>query len=634
MSKKLSLLIALVICLLANPFNTTATSKYQAAGSHAKSLEFLESKGIPNLASFGRAVTRAEFAMYMVRTLELPEMVSSRTYVDVDAKHPYYTEIQTATAAGIIQGDTVSGKFNPAQPISRIHMVKMLTNALDLLKISASSSKQPIFKDTKGVSADYAKRIATTYNLGIITGDPVKNEFMPFKHATVAQSATFMMRFYNVIDKQNKWYSTADIVSNHLQVKQYFTSFDAAKKALKANQVLLYKDHVQVMPSGIVSFNKYNEMTIESGYTDNDKMAFISGTEATYVSSTKDKVVVQLGQHTQTYNQQEVTLIPNDLATPRSYYTVESGQLMHYIYRHSLSKYEPSYAVGTAPPFLTVGPRYYSVDGSLFYNEKGQLVGRYYNYYQFMPLRVATSYDATVLNEMIDYLLQQAQHTGAKKYKQATSTSKLLGLGATLKEVEATYNINALVLLAMAVHESDYGMNDAAQQRNNIIGSEAVLSKFGKATYPSVAQNIKEMAAYFSDEYVTPYRHHVDTKRKSSYGAVLGSKAVGLNKKYAADAFWGAKISGIYAKLDKQFGEKDANQDIQLAFIQNPGNDILYTRTTANSKGDVAYEYRRFQLPVAIIDEEGLYTKIIADDRRFNEVYVISSVLEPVVTTK
>lgn len=622
--------ILMLCCLLCVPMSVSANEKYSAAGSHAKSLLFLESKGIPDLERFGRSVTRAEFAMYMVRALQLPTMVSGRKYSDVGASHIYYEDIQTATAAGIIQGDTTTGKFNPSAPISRIHMVRMITNALELVNIVPTSAKNPNFSDTKGVSADYAKRIMTTYNLGIITGDMATGQFNPFKNATVAQSATFITRFYDVIDRQKKWYSVADIVSGNLQLKGYYTSFNSAKNALKEGQIILYKDKVRYMNDGIVYFTKYNTMFIESTYSDNDAMSLLSSTEAMYVSSTEKGVAVQIGDLQQTYTHEEVSLIPTELTSvPRSYYIVDSGELVHYEYKHVLKRYEPAYIVGAAPTKLTVGQRYYSVDGITFYNQKAQVVGNFYNYYQYMPFRVATKYTANQLNEMISTLLVEAEKKG---YKHATTQSKLIGLGQALKDAEQTYHMNAMALLAMATYESNYGMSEQAQKHNNLIGTAAVLSQYGKANYRSPSLNIQQMAQYFSDEYVTPYRSQIDKKRKSGHGAVLGSKAVGMNKKYTANPFWGAQVASIYYRLDKQFGNKDAQQQVKVAFTAAPKASSLPTYETADTRGKIAFEYRNFGLPVAVVQIGESFTKIIADDDRFTHVYMPSSSLKMIQT--
>ncbi|MEE1131688.1 MAG: S-layer homology domain-containing protein [Caryophanon sp.] len=597
---------------------TASASSYSTAGSHEKSLQFLESKGIGNLEGFGRSVTRGEFAMYIVRVLELPSMVSARTYADVPTSHPYYNEIQTATAAGIIQGDTATGKFHPSQPISRIHMVRMLTNALDLLNISPKKTTKPNFKDTRGVSADYANRITITYSLGIITGNPSKNEFMPFKPATVAQSATFIMRFYNVVEQEKKWYSVANIVSGSYQIDGYYDSFAAAKKNTEAGQVILYKDDAYYMTSGIAYLKQATDMKLPNA----DVMTLSKGTELHYVTSSNETVTVRIGDVTHHYKQKEVELIPDGLNVPRSYYTMDGDKFVHFIYQHIQKQFDAPYTIGKAPTFAKRGERYYSVDSVHFTTLKGEAAGTYYNYYQWLPMRTATAYTVEQLDAMIHASLVEVETRGGT-YQHALEKSKLLGLGDALKEAEATYKMNAALLLAIALYESDYGMNAVSQRKNHLIVSH--MSELQQAQYDTPAEGLLEMTSYLSSQYVTP------STANMAYGGVIGSKLAGLNKKYTLDPFWGAKVASIYAKLDAQFGLADAKQNIGIAFVKQSKKPLALLETTNGN--DIAFTYNRFGFPVAITAISGAYTKIVSDDARLNHVFIPTTMLQHVTTS-
>lgn len=597
---------------------TASASSYSTAGSHEKSLQFLESKGIENLEGFGRSVTRGEFAMYIVRVLELPNMVSARTYADVPTSHPYYNEIQTATAAGIIQGDTATGKFHPSQPISRIHMVRMLTNALDLLNISPKKTTKPNFKDTRGVSADYANRITITYSLGIITGNPSKNEFMPFKPATVAQSATFIMRFYNVVEQEKKWYSVANIVSGNYQIDDYYSSFAAAKKNTEAGQVILYKDDAYYMTSGVAYLKQAAEMKLPNA----DVMTLSKSTEMHYVTSSNDTVTVRIGDVTHNYKQKEVVLIPDGMNVPRSYYTMDGDQFVHYVYQHAQKQFDAPYIIGKAPTFAKRGERYYSVDSVHFTTLKGEAAGTYYNYYQWMPLRTKTAYSAEQLDAMIHASLVEVEKQGGI-YQHALEKSKLLGLGDALKEAEATYKMNAALLLAIALYESDYGMNAVSQRKNHLIVSH--MADLSKEQYDTPAEGLLEMTSYLSSQYVTP------STANMSYGGVVGSKLAGLNKKYTFDPFWGSKIASIYAKLDAQFGLLDAKQNIRIAFVKQSKKPVTLFESTNAEK--IAFTYNRFGFPVAINTISGAYTNVVSDDARLDYVFIPTTMLQHVTTT-
>ena len=48
--------------------------------------------------------------------------------------------------------------------------------------------------------------------------------------------------------------------------------------------------------------------------------------------------------------------------------------------------------------------------------------------------------------------------------------SPLIGLGKKFKEVESKYNVNALFLYSLAIHESYYGTSALAKDKNNLFG--------------------------------------------------------------------------------------------------------------------------------------------------------------------
>ena len=104
--------------------------------------------------------------------------------------------------------------------------------------------------------------------------------------------------------------------------------------------------------------------------------------------------------------------------------------------------------------------KYYSWNGIYFTNGDGSSKGNAYNYYQFLPARATTQYTAQEIDDYITEKLAEMESSGASIYKDATTKSKLIGLGTALKEVEASYQINAMLILALAQHESAYGMSD------------------------------------------------------------------------------------------------------------------------------------------------------------------------------
>lgn len=84
------------------------------------------------------AVTRAEFAAFLVRTLNLPVASSNATFSDVKKGDWYYGVIEQASYHGLIKGDE-QGKFNPNDHINRQEMAAMLKG----LSITKTSTQLP-----------------------------------------------------------------------------------------------------------------------------------------------------------------------------------------------------------------------------------------------------------------------------------------------------------------------------------------------------------------------------------------------------------------------------------------------------------------------------------------------------------
>ena len=105
--------------------------------------------------------------------------------------------------------------------------------------------------------------------------------------------------------------------------------------------------------------------------------------------------------------------------------------------------------------------------------------------------------------------------------------------------MEANSHINAMLILSLAQHESAYGMSDHAQNLNNLFGLYVYDTNPLNKKFDSVEANIYELVEKFlQPNYITPGGRYTN-------GAVVGSKAIGFNVKYASDPFWGAKLQDI-----------------------------------------------------------------------------------------
>lgn len=136
---------------------TTSFKDVSASFKYYKAITELADKGVIKGFSDGtfkptKQVTRAEFASFIARALNLP--AASSSFSDVPKSAALYDGVSRAYKAGIIKG-VGNNKFNPSQGVSRLDMAVMLDRALQL-KGSYTKTKVLNFSDNASIGA-YAK---------------------------------------------------------------------------------------------------------------------------------------------------------------------------------------------------------------------------------------------------------------------------------------------------------------------------------------------------------------------------------------------------------------------------------------------------------------------------------------------
>lgn len=607
----------------------------------------------------GNPVTRAQFATMLTRALKLPTPERASIFKDVSNDHLSKNELMAAADAKLIEGD--NGYFKPNNHISRQHMAIMMHRALQYKEIK----DRPItltFKDKADINKAYHAAVGTTVYYGIFQGDG--EYFKPKNNATRGHGAAAISRFLQVIEtgesilpgdptppveeKPNPEpkpdpkpepevldYSVATVAKNGKTtvVKQYKT-YAEAEKAATSGQVVMHKNDIVKMAGGIVysrgtaassTANIYSDTAMKAAFT------YVAGDyELEYVRSTDKLVEVKLAGKTGYMKHENAQLIPWNATQGRSYYRTVNGDLVHYLYSNNGKKYN-SYIAGKAPSFMTAGKNYYSWNGSYFNDENGKYVGQAYQYFQYLPARSKTVYSAAQIDAYIVKQLKELErlYPTSALYKNASTKSKLLGLGTYLKQVEATHKVNAMLILSLAQHESAYGMSDRAQNYNNLFGIRVFDDNPDPLVFPTIASNIDElMKSYFNKNYIPPTAPY-------AYGGAFGNKAHGFNVKYASDPFWGSKAAGHWYRADKMMGGQDLRNAQRIALTNTPGLNI---RSGASTSHAAYFTYRYSQMPVIITsDVSGSpWKKIVSDDSKYNEAFVHGNYLTeiPVVTTK
>lgn len=148
----------------------------------------------------GDQITRAQFAVLLTRSLNLPKEEYQGVFADVSKGMTWSVrEIEAANRAGIILGS--NGKFNPNEKITRQQMASMIVRAIQYNDASVLKgvTGKVTFADEASIS-NYAKEnVALAAELGIISGKKINGQqiFAPLDYATRAEASKML---YNLLE--------------------------------------------------------------------------------------------------------------------------------------------------------------------------------------------------------------------------------------------------------------------------------------------------------------------------------------------------------------------------------------------------------------------------------------------------
>ena len=203
------------------------------------------------------------------------------------------------------------------------------------------------------------------------------------------------------------------------------------------------------------------------------------------------------------------------------YYESDGHRFYHYVAQNA------SIPVAAHLSDMEVGKKYYSADGLHFEGFNLE------NPFLFKDLTEVTNYSAEDLDKVFSLL--------------NIDNSLLENKGATFKEAEEHYHINALYLLAHSALESDWGRSKIAKDKNNFFGITAydTTPYLSAKTFDDVDKGILGATKWIKENYIDRGR------------TFLGNKASGMNVEYASDPYWGEKIASVMMKINEKLGGKD-----------------------------------------------------------------------------
>ncbi|MDX8420223.1 glucosaminidase domain-containing protein [Stecheria sp. CLA-KB-P133] len=212
-----------------------------------------------------------------------------------------------------------------------------------------------------------------------------------------------------------------------------------------------------------------------------------------------------------------------------------------------------------AADWMSEGTTYYSANGYDFYTDQAMTLyaGTYYNYYQFLPLRTKSNLTADDLQNF----LNQSGYAG---------NSVMSGNAQAFIDAQNNYGVNALIVYAMALHESGYGTSNLARTRANLFGWNAVDSD------PNQAASYSGIYTAVATQMGKNLNGYLDVDDGRHFGMAVGNKGNGFNVCYASDQFWGINIASLAYQIDRASGFKDLNK-ITLGVV-NSDSSVYFTK--------------------------------------------------------
>ncbi|WP_432354145.1 glucosaminidase domain-containing protein [Sporosarcina sp. A2] len=635
MKKILACMLSILVLFSLLP-NTTHADELEGL-TLEKEMRFMMERGIIK-GTGGKVypkaeVKRSDFAAFLARTLTLSK--ETPDFIDVNPSAAVAGEIGAIQKSGFMTG-TLDGKFMPDKVITREELALTMARVLEVHNYTRTGQDiiiedQKLFTLNGGVSAAQWLASVDLMKGGSGTQGSKSFLFKPKDTSLRDQVAAVLYRFIQLEENMTtpepppekptepeqpnnpNVYKVASIQNGKVvETSAQYADYAAALKVLSSSndlRVIVKNHNIIKMKTGLAfaADTKANTTDIYEDAKLTKKFTYIQeGREMKHRGSGPDYVIVEVGGKTGYVHHSDVDLVPKELITGRDFFVSENGILHHSTY-NNMTKKSGSYMAGPAPAGLVEKRHYYSYDSVRYTDEAGRVQATQYQYFQFLSARMPTSYTAQQLNQVIQQLLQERQATGASRYVNATTKSKLVGLGEKLKTLETNNRVNALFMLAAAIHESDFGISEKALTCNNLFGIKAYDSstKVCEKTFPTPEASVNSFVAdYMNKNYLNPMGAYAN-------GAVTGNKSVGANVRYASDPDWGAKIAGHLYTLDTKLGGHEYKKHTLGRIDYYNANDGINIRTSPGvSPDNVLFTYMpkllgeesMFGYPVIIVD--------------------------------
>jgi len=235
--------ITFIVCLsvtaplfAAEPFTDVPSDHWAAASiEELRALGYSDGIG-DNQFGLGQTITRAQFAAFVTKVMELGGDYPQAYADNTDASAWYYSTLNTAAAHRITKAD---GNFRPNDAITRAEMTEMMIGALGFYDLGNQLLQVNLpFTDV----IERKGHIALAYDLGL-AGGMSNSTFAPDASATREQAAAMLVRLHHTKEHQLKELHGFYAISSANQ-KAYISSLDStgfgwARLALKDGHAII-----------------------------------------------------------------------------------------------------------------------------------------------------------------------------------------------------------------------------------------------------------------------------------------------------------------------------------------------------------------------------------------------------------
>lgn len=147
-------------------------------------------------------VTRAQFAAFLIKLLNVPYQTKATPFTDVKSSDWYYNDVTTAYNIGLVKGVSPD-KFAPNDNITREQMAAMALDALKYMGKDTAISQDEVtkflaqYKDTKDVSGWAKEAVAASVKYNIMNG-MTQVTYSPLSTSTRAQAIAVISRLFDM----------------------------------------------------------------------------------------------------------------------------------------------------------------------------------------------------------------------------------------------------------------------------------------------------------------------------------------------------------------------------------------------------------------------------------------------------